>query len=252
MGAYGQVVQISDERLPDDEIGPLLATGRDADVFALGDDRVVRRLRRPFDLLPEAEVMEHVRRAGYPAPRVWRVGPGEMVLDRVTGPTMADDLARRPWRAARHGRELGRLHGALHRISAPTALRPHPVGGSAVLHLDLHPQNVILGPDGPVVIDWSNARRGPGAADVADVWIVLVCLGREPATPTSRAERVQAAIVDRVEPAVRRRLLDAFLAGSDRHAARSLLRAAADHRLADANVRDHERSAIEALVVEAG
>ena len=245
-------MQISEERLPDGEIGPLLAKGRDADVFALGADRVVRRLRRPFDLVPEAEVMEHVRRAGYPVPRVWRVGPGEIVLDRVEGPTMADDVARRPWRAARHGRELGRLHGALHRISAPAALRPHPEGGSAVLHLDLHPQNVILGPDGPVVIDWSNARRGPGAADVADVWVVLACLGREPSTPSSLGARVQAAVVDRIEPAVRRRLLDAFLSEGDRHAARSLLRAAADHRLADANVRDHERRAIEELVAEAG
>ena len=87
---------------------------------------------------------------------------------------------------------------------------------------------------------------------MADVWVVLACLGREPATPSSLGARVQAAVIDRIEPAVRRRLLDAFLAAGDRHAARSLLRAAADHRLADANVRDHERRAIENLVAEAG
>jgi aminoglycoside phosphotransferase (APT) family kinase protein len=245
-------VQIETERLEDDDLGSLVAKGRDADVFAHGADRVVRRLRRPFDLVPEAEVMEHVRQAGYPVPRVWRVGPGEMVLDRVTGPTMADDLARRPWRATRHGRELARLHTALHRISAPSSLRSHPVEGTAVLHLDLHPQNVILGPDGPVVIDWSNARRGPGAADVADVWVVLAALGREPAPPGSLVARVQGVIVDRVEPAVRRRLLDAFLADAGRSDAAALLAVAADHRLADANVRDHERARIDALVAEHG
>lgn len=234
--------------IEDGRLGALLARGRDADVYALGDDRVVRRLRRPADLVPEAEVMEHVRRAGYPVPRVWRVAPGEMVLDRLVGPTMAEDLARRPWRAAAHGRRLAALHTALHAIAAPAGLRPHAVAGDAVLHLDLHPQNVILGPDGPVVIDWSNARRGPAAADVADVWVVLACLGREPATPASLGARARAAVVDRVEPAVRRRLLAAVLAGTDHVAARRLLPVAADHRLVDPNVRDHERRAIEALV----
>ena len=246
-------MQIDAEPLADDEIGPLVAKGRDADVFAVrgSDDRVLRRLRRPFDLGPEAAVMEHVRVAGYPVPRVWRVGPGEMVLDRVGGPTMADDLARRPWRAAAHGRTLARLHTELHAIAAPPDLRPQPgADGEVVLHLDLHPQNVILAPDGPVVIDWSNARRGPGAADVADVWIVLACLGREPGSPQGLAARIQAAVVDRVEPAVRRRLLDAFLAGTGREEARSLLGPAAEHRLSDQNVRPHERQQIEALVAE--
>jgi aminoglycoside phosphotransferase (APT) family kinase protein len=244
-------VEISDAPLPDDEIGALVAKGRDADVFALRgtEDRVVRRLRRPFDLAPEAAVMEHVRAAGYPVPRVWRVGPGEMVLDRVRGATMADDLARRPWRASDHGRTLARLHTELHAVAAPADLRPHPVAsGDVVLHLDLHPQNVMLTDDGPVVIDWSNARRGPGAADVADVWVVLACLGREPGSPSSLGARLQAAVIDRVEPLVRRRLLDAFLAGTDRTAARALLGAAAEHRLSDQNVRPHERERIEALI----
>jgi aminoglycoside phosphotransferase (APT) family kinase protein len=198
--------------------------------------------------VPEAEVMEHVRRAGYPVPRVWRVGPREMVLDRVEGPTMADDLTRRPWRAAHHGRVLADLHTTLHRISAPSALRPHPVEGTSVLHLDLHPANVILGADGPAVIDWSNARRGAGAADVADVWVVLAALGREPDPAPSLIARAQAAVVDRIEPAIRRRLLDAFLASAGRKEAQAALPAAAAHRLSDANVRDHERVRIQALV----
>jgi len=243
-------VEIEDGRVDDATLGPLVAKGRDADVFALGADRVVRRLRRPFDLVPEAEVMEHVRQAGYPVPRVWRVGPGEMVLERVEGPTMADDLARRPWRAARHGRVLAGLHTALHEIAAPSTVRPHRVEGPAVLHLDLHPQNVILSPGGPIVIDWSNAHRGLGAADVADVWVVLAALGREPGAPGSLVARVQGAIVDRIEPAVRRRLVDAFLAEAGRDEAAAVLAAAAEHRLSDGNVRDHERTRIAALVAE--
>ena len=42
-----------------------------------------------------------------------------------------------------------------------------------MLHLDLHPANVILSPDGPVVIDWTNGARGDAAADLALTWIIL-------------------------------------------------------------------------------
>lgn len=42
-----------------------------------------------------------------------------------------------------------------------------------VLHLDLHPGNVMLTSRGPVVIDWSNARSGAGGADVAMAYILL-------------------------------------------------------------------------------
>src|SRR6185312_8264612 len=34
---------------------------------------------------------------------------------------------------------------------------------------------VMLTRDGPVVIDWPNAARGPAAADVAHTWLVLAC-----------------------------------------------------------------------------
>ena len=39
--------------------------------------------------------------------------------------------------------------------------------GEALLHLDLHPLDVILRESDPVVIDWSNAGPGPAALDVA-------------------------------------------------------------------------------------
>jgi Ser/Thr protein kinase RdoA (MazF antagonist) len=96
-------------------------------------------------------------------------------MKRVHGPTMLDDLARRPWSMRSHARTLARLHKQLHEISAPSWL-PAPLGeGNALLHLDLHPDNVILDARGPVVIDWPNAARGPSAVDVAHTWIVIAC-----------------------------------------------------------------------------
>jgi hypothetical protein len=51
-----------------------------------------------------------------------------------------------------------------------------PLGkGRSLLHLDPHPDDVVLARTGPVVIDWLNAARGPAAGDVAHTWIVLAC-----------------------------------------------------------------------------
>jgi aminoglycoside phosphotransferase (APT) family kinase protein len=57
---------------------------------------------------------------------------------------MMRDIARRPWRVARHGKTLGDLHAQLHRIKAPTDLRS-PLGrGDRLVHADMHPENVLL------------------------------------------------------------------------------------------------------------
>ena len=42
-----------------------------------------------------------------------------------------------------------------------------------MVHLDLHPLNVIMGPAGPVVIDWTNAARGNPAVDVGMAWLLM-------------------------------------------------------------------------------
>src|SRR5205807_5461216 len=101
--------------------GELLARGRAADVFAAGSGRVLRRYRKGEggDIALEATAMEHARRHGFPVPAVHEVHDRGLVLERVDGPTMLADLARRPWRVGRHGRMLAELHNQLHSIGAP-------------------------------------------------------------------------------------------------------------------------------------
>jgi tRNA A-37 threonylcarbamoyl transferase component Bud32 len=150
--------------------GALLARGEDADVYAMDETRVLRRYRRRD--VPEGEVaiMRYARDRGYPAPRVFDVNGTDLVLERVDGPTMRDDLLRRPWRLRAHALLLARLHRDLHTIPPPDFLRGD---GSAILHLDLHPANVMVSGGGPVVIDWANAARGDAALDVALTAVVL-------------------------------------------------------------------------------
>ncbi|WP_052852480.1 phosphotransferase [Streptomyces avicenniae] len=154
----------------------LIASGRDADVYALDGHRVLRRYRHGGPTEREARLMAYVAEHGYPVPRVHDVDGADMVMERLAGPTMVEVLARRPWRVRRLGRQLGALHDRLHAIPAPGWL---PVGFAGtdddrVLHLDLHPGNVVLTGRGPVVIDWRNAAAGAPAADLA---MTLVTVG---------------------------------------------------------------------------
>lgn len=43
----------------------------------------------------------------------------------------------------------------------------------ALCHGDLHPKNVLMGPSGPVLVDWFDASRGPWIADVARTSLLL-------------------------------------------------------------------------------
>ena len=156
-----------------DAPGPLIGAGRAADVYAIGSDRVLRRYRTPFDVRPEAEIMRYLSQAGYPVPAVYDADGSDLVMERLDGRDMLADLARRPWLARRRGRTLADLHNRLHQVAAPAGL-PEVFGpGGTVLHLDLHPANVMLTSRGPVVIDWSNVRSGPAGADVAMAYLIM-------------------------------------------------------------------------------
>ncbi|MDQ3150326.1 MAG: phosphotransferase [Actinomycetota bacterium] len=221
-----------------------LARGRDATIHPAGAGRVVRRLLDGRSTAHEAEVMTYVRTAGYPVPRVHRVGRGEIELDRVEGPTMLADLLRRPWRLVGHARVLAALHHRLHAIPAPPALRTGPAAGDTVVHLDLHPGNVILGPCGPVVIDWPHAARGSAASDVALTWTSLGCFDHD-------ATGFIAVLADRFRAV----FLDRFLAAAGRAEARALLPTMVEYRLAhplrSRNVRPAERASLQRLAATA-
>ncbi|MEV0648590.1 phosphotransferase [Phytomonospora sp. NPDC050363] len=151
----------------------LIGKGRDADVYALDDARVLRRYRAGGSTDDEARLMEYLAGHGFPVPTVHDSDGADIVLDRLRGPTMTKAATSRPWLVARHGRVLADLHNRLHRIPAPGWLRGHGESGDRVLHLDLHPDNVMLTPDGPVVIDWRTARAGDPGVDVAAVLVLF-------------------------------------------------------------------------------
>ncbi|MEU4482836.1 phosphotransferase [Micromonospora sp. NPDC023966] len=160
-----------------------LASGRTADVYALDGDRVLRRYRAGGDVRGEAEVMRHLHTAGYPVPRVHHADGRDLVLDRVPGPTLVDAFVAGQIGLRAAARLLADLHARLHALPALRSTDP----ALRVLHLDLHPQNVLLAPAGPVVIDWTNAAEGPPALDRAITALILAEVAVDRSLPLSTA-----------------------------------------------------------------
>lgn len=148
----------------------LLGTGRTADVYALDENRVLRRYRTGLTAAGEAAVMTHLAAAGYPVPPA-EPGPlpTDLVMPRLQGPTMLAALLHGQMTARTAGETLAGLLEKLHALPARLAARP----GDRILHLDLHPDNVLLTPDGPMVIDWTNSQEGPPGLDWAMSALIL-------------------------------------------------------------------------------
>ena len=230
-----------------DEPGPLLASGRDADIFDVGNGSVLRRARSGRPLHREARVMQLAHAAGYPVPEVHGISDDgvDLVMERVEGPTLLDDLASHPWRVHRFADLLAGLLLDLHAIEVTTsadapddAVPAASTGaGSSLIHLDLHPLNVLMSPKGPVVIDWANAGAGVAEMDMAVTWVVM-------AGASVPGGRVTALVGSALRDRYLRRLLRSF----DLEVIRRCLPDAAAWKMADANIDDAERAHMQRLV----
>lgn len=157
----------------------LLASGRASAVYAL-DERTVLR-RSGFDIADEARLMRYLRERDYPVPEVYAADGREMRMERVHGPTLAHELVTGRVGPGQCAELIRGLHDDLHRIEPPAWLAAEARGvdltggarGLAVLHLDLHPENILLTEQGPQVIDWTNAAAGDPEVDLAVTWAIF-------------------------------------------------------------------------------
>jgi Ser/Thr protein kinase RdoA (MazF antagonist) len=95
------------------------------------------------------------------------------------------------------GAMLGDLLVRLGSVPAPRD------GAGSLVHLDLHPDNVVLTDTGPVVIDWSNATAGPSTLDVAMSALILgeVAVGGLVDVPGAAARELLEAMLSVTGPA---------------------------------------------------
>jgi uncharacterized protein (TIGR02172 family) len=183
-----------------------LAYGRQAEVFAWGDGRVLKLFLGNW---PEAARHEFtVARLAYsqgaqtpqPLEVIEKDGRPGIVFEKVEGPSLLRLMGMRPWQVRSMARQFAELQHTVHRCNAPelTSARPElekiirsrqqlpsPIksallkllnelpDGDSLLHGDFHPDNVMVTSHGMVIIDWPNAARGCPLADVARTTIML-------------------------------------------------------------------------------
>jgi aminoglycoside phosphotransferase (APT) family kinase protein len=211
--------------------GEQLGIGRTAEVFALGPDRVVKVIRPGFPEglgAAEAAAAARVSKTMAAAPRFFGASRVEgryaLIYERISGTSMLDRLSARPWLVVNLARAFAGLHVAMHESDGtglPTLKDAYAhaidqavthLGGkatavvmrrlaalpdaTAICHGDMHPGNVLLTPNGPVVIDWLTATSGPPAADIARSLFLL----RDAAVPevAPAVERAAISLVRRV------------------------------------------------------
>jgi aminoglycoside phosphotransferase (APT) family kinase protein len=191
-------------------LGDVVAQGTRSAIRAYGRGAVVK-VPKPDSWMAddwircEAQYAESARAAGAPVPRLLDIvviaGRPASVWEWIEGPTLWERLRERPERAEETGRRLADLQLTLSALAAPVTLpRQHDrlvskirVAAAKVdpglaraldlipereprlhvCHGDLHPSNVILSRDGPVLVDWYDASRGDPVADVARTCLLL-------------------------------------------------------------------------------
>lgn len=188
--------------------GELVGRGRTSDVYAFGAGAVVK-VSKP-QVPPEwpqieAELTDLVHARGVPAPAVEGMvnvdGRDAVVFARIDGDSMWQHMVDRPDQADALTRVLVDVHRTIAR-AGPIEGLPDLVDristkvravesltdaqqveacaiadalprGAALLHGDLHPQNVLMSKSGPVVIDWFDAAIGHPVADVVRSSILM-------------------------------------------------------------------------------
>ena len=173
-------------------------------VLRTGTSEQVRRellaMSAASSVVPVAEVLEAADFVGEDDE-----GRAVLLLRRLPGRPAADVRDVPPAAARRVGEACGRLHTVLARVAAPQGL---PVvgdtgppsaesapAGHRLLHLDLHPFNVLVDEGGEVtgVVDWANAAAGPETLDRARTWSILTL---DPASARLRRDPSREALVN--------------------------------------------------------
>ncbi|WP_344658645.1 phosphotransferase [Catenulispora subtropica] len=180
------------------QTGELIGSGRDADVYALDDSWVLRRTRDRRPQAREAAVMAHLHAHGYPVPEVRPDGgtPEDLVMRRAAGPTLLEAALAGELDADRVGAMLAELLVRLHTVPVRDG------AGTAILHLDLHPLNVILTAEGPVVIDWTNTREDDPVLDWAMSALILAQVALDGSELAQPADDLLSALLAHRPPAV--------------------------------------------------
>jgi aminoglycoside phosphotransferase (APT) family kinase protein len=210
-------------------LGEKIGQGAFSEAYAWAPGQVVKLFKAGVSHLlgrHEVRMIRAVRAAGVPVPAVFGEvtldGRFGIVLERLDGPTL--------WHLSRTGAVTFEQAGAivaalamsLHKTSPPPevpsmreymeselrhddgkvpkhiatdipALIDRLPTGDGLCHCDLSPGNVIMTAEGPKLVDWTFAMRGPPALDLGFLHVILSEIAPEIADNPERPRATNAA-----------------------------------------------------------
>jgi aminoglycoside phosphotransferase (APT) family kinase protein len=188
------------------EPGPLIAEGRTAEIYAWGEEHILKLYRPGFS----QEMAEYERKCaqasentGYAVPKVGDLlifdnRPG-IIYQRLSGTSMWQQLQAKPYLTGRLGRQMAEVHADMHtrtasglpkqrerliqKIERGEPLEAHTKQKALAIlkelpddgilcHGDFHPDNILMTANGLIIIDWIDASIGHPLADVARTFIL--------------------------------------------------------------------------------
>lgn len=206
------------------EKGALIGRGRTAEIFAWGGQYILKLFYNWVSadaIACEEQKNRLVVAAGLPVPGILDTISVDnrrgIIYERIAGRTMLRELMVKPWRIYKYARLLAQLQTDIHRYSVPRIQsgRQHleetiaglpllPVDlkiqilkileqlpdGNVLCHFDFHPDNIMMSPRGPVIIDWMNSMKGNPVADLARTIILMRMSSPPPGTPGRMITRI--------------------------------------------------------------
>ncbi|MEA3326149.1 MAG: aminoglycoside phosphotransferase family protein [Chloroflexota bacterium] len=184
-----------------------MAEGRTAEVYAIDKDQVIKLFFEGFPakhVQQEIDIAREISSLPLATPKIIDSlefdGRQGIIYERVYGPLMLKASIAKPWRLFRFARQLAELQTEIHKFKGislpsqgksiitciqqlenfPPDLKSRALNlletlpdGDVLCHLDIHPDQVIIADDGPVIIDWVTAKQGHPHSDVARTCVIL-------------------------------------------------------------------------------
>lgn len=193
----------------------IIAMGGQAEIYEYDNNKVLRVAKRPQDydkIRYEYSLYSQLATSNINVPRVFELleinGAPTIIMDRINGISMMDQIKENPFLAREKARELAKLHlqlintsisgditntkeKAKYCIEKSEQIEPETKrkileilavlpNGNSLCHGDFHPGNIICQGRKRFIIDWSAASKGDYHADIAHTYILLRIVPKAP------------------------------------------------------------------------
>lgn len=199
----------------------MIAQGGQAEIYDIGDNKLLRVLINPNDekfLKNEMETMNELKKSGICVPEVYEYlkvdNRPALVIEKISGDSLLIYLMKHPFKIKKEIQSFAALHVEISKISPINNLYKSKVRakyliersdlpdtelknfvlnllddlpeGNSICHGDFHPGNILRSGDKNYIIDWFGAYSGNILCDAAHTYILMKNVPRLPGASNSK------------------------------------------------------------------